>query len=316
MRQYLMILESLGVQCGLHKSLISPKGLALEFAKRVFYKGVDVSPVPVLEFEAGNAGLGAFKEIVMKYKLSTAKALQAYGVGWKVRSWLNKPLGKLSSRIRLVILSLNVPTDEESATKFFELGAPLNPLHTNDVHLIMDEFARTEVSKLKTKLLVHSNEAIKQDNVKWARETAAGVVLNQMGLHGYPPSEEMNVPELLDLIKSGQVAKSDIQYPFRLLADALANLSNGTWHAAKLEAVADCSRLIKVLWELPSQSFPQLYMGYLKVNREIASLNALAFSKVRPNPPPDRGIVDSVQIRLWRRWSKVLQGTQKITSTK
>lgn len=49
--QYLKILSDLGVSCGLAKSILSPKGTGLEFAKRTFVDGYDVSPISLKEFE-------------------------------------------------------------------------------------------------------------------------------------------------------------------------------------------------------------------------------------------------------------------------
>jgi hypothetical protein len=45
MEEYLRLLDEMGVKCGLHKSILSPKGIGLEFAKNTFSHGVNVSPV-------------------------------------------------------------------------------------------------------------------------------------------------------------------------------------------------------------------------------------------------------------------------------
>jgi len=111
--QYLLILQSLGVECGLHKSLLSHKGTALEFAKRTIVNGVDCSPISFKEYWAASRSLGAFVELFRKTGISFASALQAFGTGWKVRSWLNKPIGKLSARIRLLVLAVNIPQTPE-----------------------------------------------------------------------------------------------------------------------------------------------------------------------------------------------------------
>lgn len=43
---YLSIMDTLGVEINLSKSLISDSGTALEFAKRTIFRGEDVSPLP------------------------------------------------------------------------------------------------------------------------------------------------------------------------------------------------------------------------------------------------------------------------------
>lgn len=54
-REYLIIMKDIGVTIGLAKSVISPKGLGLEFAKRTLIRGnegklIDISPLSLKEF--------------------------------------------------------------------------------------------------------------------------------------------------------------------------------------------------------------------------------------------------------------------------
>lgn len=57
--EYRRILDSIGVECGIAKSVISNKGISLEFAKRYIYKGVDVSPIPLKEVLSSARGFGS-----------------------------------------------------------------------------------------------------------------------------------------------------------------------------------------------------------------------------------------------------------------
>jgi len=63
-------MKTLGVELGLAKSVISPGGLGLEFAKRTLFKGMDVSPFPLKEAKAGHASVPAILEIQRKYNIS------------------------------------------------------------------------------------------------------------------------------------------------------------------------------------------------------------------------------------------------------
>jgi hypothetical protein len=47
--RYLQLLKELGVECGLHKSIMSPKGTGLEFAKSTFIDKQNVSPISLDE---------------------------------------------------------------------------------------------------------------------------------------------------------------------------------------------------------------------------------------------------------------------------
>lgn len=57
--QYLLVLSELGMTCGLHKSLLSPKGIGLEFAKSTFVDGVNVSPISFKELAHALTDLSA-----------------------------------------------------------------------------------------------------------------------------------------------------------------------------------------------------------------------------------------------------------------
>ena len=185
--QYLEIMDSLGVVCGLHKSLLSHKGLAMEFAKKTIVNGVDVSPVAFKEFYAATRNIGAWIELQKKFNIPFHRALQAFGVGWKVRSWLNKPLGKLSGRIRLLILAINVPRTQEQVHQFFELGRAPVAMYRNDTIAIMEAFTLKEIKRLTSRLMVFSNEVVKHSPdlqaKDWAREQIANAL--NMGVNEF-----------------------------------------------------------------------------------------------------------------------------------
>jgi hypothetical protein len=58
-KAYLKILDELGVECGLHKSILSPKGLGLEFAKSTFIDGVNCSPLSLKELQSSLSDLAS-----------------------------------------------------------------------------------------------------------------------------------------------------------------------------------------------------------------------------------------------------------------
>lgn len=81
---YLQLMESLGVQIGLHKSLVSRHGV-LEFAKRFFVRGVDASPVPFKEMAAALCDFEYSTEFVRKYSLGKSSIAGFLGYGYRVR---------------------------------------------------------------------------------------------------------------------------------------------------------------------------------------------------------------------------------------
>jgi len=66
-REYLKIMREIGVEVGLAKSLVS-NTTSLEFAKRTWIKGREVSPVSLAEMLVALRNLGALEELVKKNK--------------------------------------------------------------------------------------------------------------------------------------------------------------------------------------------------------------------------------------------------------
>jgi hypothetical protein len=285
-------MDSLGVDIGIHKSLLSPQGQAMEFAKRTIYKGVDVSPVPLKEFYAASRNLGAFVEVLSKYGCTFTRGLQAMGAGWQVRSWLNKPLGKLSARIRLLILAINMPRRVEDVRPFFEMGASPVPLFANETSEVIKQFVAIEVRRLKTSLLTSSNDAVNNSADEWGRS-----------------SMRMFLEERFDDYKSIN------KYSKLALADLLTNMANLTWHKAKIDNVNGAKLLLGRLNDLPKDDFAELYIQYLTLQREIAERSLHVFSRSRPDQPQIKGLLTPSQVKLWKRWSAVLQNSKSITDT-
>lgn len=119
---YLGLLADLGMPVNLHKSLVSPKGTCMEFAKRTIYKGTDISPVPIQELGAAQGLATAMVQFGIKYSLTVPKLLQSFGYGWRDLSWLTKPLFKLPGSIRTLLLVLRMPKSPEELASFFSFG--------------------------------------------------------------------------------------------------------------------------------------------------------------------------------------------------
>jgi hypothetical protein len=79
-------MKMLGVPINLTKSIVSRRGIGLEFAKRTIVNGVDVSPLPIREFSEATYSLTAMMELLNKYKPSTNNMLAVMGYGYRVNS--------------------------------------------------------------------------------------------------------------------------------------------------------------------------------------------------------------------------------------
>lgn len=103
-REYLRLMETLGVGIGLHKSLISRKGKkVIEFAKR-FLIPEEATPLPVKEFLAGTAMLTSVVELSRKYSASLATCLSIVGHGFRVKGSLTQDWSSLSPKVRGLLL--------------------------------------------------------------------------------------------------------------------------------------------------------------------------------------------------------------------
>jgi hypothetical protein len=117
-KEYHKIITKIGVECNLAKSIISPKGLGLEFAKRTFFKGENVSPSPFKELYSSLTDIVVFLEYVRKYKLTIQEALKVAGFGWRVISQFQKPYYKLNLKVRYLVFLLSI-NEKERFIKLF-----------------------------------------------------------------------------------------------------------------------------------------------------------------------------------------------------
>jgi hypothetical protein len=108
-KEYAALMRAMDVAIGDHKSLISRTGRALEFAKRTFYKRVDVSMVPFSEFVAGRLSLSALLELIRKYNLTLGQTLSVLGYGYRAKANASKRLFSMSRRLRNYILTFYGP---------------------------------------------------------------------------------------------------------------------------------------------------------------------------------------------------------------
>jgi len=94
-------MEVLGVGIGVHKSLVSRKGV-LEFAKRFYVQDVDCSPVPFKEMVAAINDFESSTEYITKYALGAASIAGFLGLGYRVRGHLSATFDKINKRLATV----------------------------------------------------------------------------------------------------------------------------------------------------------------------------------------------------------------------
>jgi hypothetical protein len=107
--QYEELMKALGVSIGLHKSLLSTRGLALEFAKRFLTSVGDASGVPFAEYWASSRSLSVILEFARKHQLNLSQMLSVLGYGYRAKGTASKAFTKLPSRIANYALAFYSP---------------------------------------------------------------------------------------------------------------------------------------------------------------------------------------------------------------
>jgi hypothetical protein len=123
---YLLILEAFGMPVNQSKSILSPKGKGLEFCKRTIIDGVDVSPVPFMEFIAANLTLPEAIAFGRKYALTFGQLIKSLGYGYKVLGSLHRHVGSLNSRVRALLFTFIMPLQQKETASFDAVGALLS----------------------------------------------------------------------------------------------------------------------------------------------------------------------------------------------
>jgi len=270
--QYLEILEELGVECGLHKSLLSPTGTALEFAKRTFYKGVDVSPISLTEFYAANGSLSEIISFMRKYQLKLPQVARTLGFGWRVISQTNKPISKQNSVLRGVQVASIIPTTKESIIELFSLGKALIPDHYQFLTLFVQyEFghmAKTLDDLIKNKLRFPSYDSV------------FGFEL--------PKSMELPLYTARSIMKDmlDELLKPII-YPNHYLIQELQ---------------------YKVKTPSRRGDLPEIYAEFLNLSTRLGAVNLDQLKLTMVRGKEVRRGVSPLQLQLWNRWSPIFQG--------
>jgi hypothetical protein len=178
-RQYLLIVDALGVECGIAKSILSSKGTAIEFAKRTLYKGVDISPIPITEFLSANYYLADAIAFSRKYNMTFSGLLKALGYGLSVRSNLQVHVGRLNSRVRALMFAYYLPEDSKGVEALLMRGNPyLSTAQLKEVIMafksyVMDKYSARIAARVKA---YPSTPSL----IKEITESAVSVVLNRL----------------------------------------------------------------------------------------------------------------------------------------
>jgi hypothetical protein len=307
---YLHILKSLGMEVNISKSIISDRGTALEFAKRTFYKGEDVSPFPLSELGAAQTLLPALIQYKSKYNLSLVELLRVLGFGWRNLANLSKPLGSLNAQIRAIVLADAIPNTAAEAKEFFLLGTPRHSKYTVDMNQLKAMFMLGDIT-------------VTARNVERQGLLAKDFMFGLKDNLSYPLAQVMlwvdaNVLSLdRDIAPPRDISSYVPGEPkiaaFNALWRGLLGPSIGKIYATSLK-IGEKFPAWKVQFDpwMRQAEFYELYFEYLEALREISLMGNHVFELRRPegmegiSSNPNK--VTPAMIRFYRKWSGVIQG--------
>jgi hypothetical protein len=107
--EYLLLMKDLGVGINLVKSIRSKD--SLEFAKRNFVRGVDVSPLSFKELDVAGASLDALLQLVQRFQenVRLSSILRLQGFGYRVLGSMSQRFSKMNRRLRFLLIWLTFP---------------------------------------------------------------------------------------------------------------------------------------------------------------------------------------------------------------
>lgn len=146
--EYRRVISLIGMEIGLHKSILSRKGTMVEFAKRIFHCGVDVSPVPFKEFFAALFGYGNLLDFGRKYNLSFIQLARTLGFKYRALSKVGNGFKCLPSGLKRVFIASSLPGVSSEVQPFLQLGAPIKARWPISLDLFWQQFSQLEFRNL------------------------------------------------------------------------------------------------------------------------------------------------------------------------
>lgn len=124
--QYVAFMKEIGVDIGFHKSIIS-NNLSLEFAKRFFFRGKEVTPFPLVGAAVGLLGVSFVPEVIRACENLTGSKTSVYriarylGVGMRGASAAgNRLYVRLPRKLRSVLILISRPNSIRSVGSTFQ----------------------------------------------------------------------------------------------------------------------------------------------------------------------------------------------------
>lgn len=116
--QYQVTMASIGVEIGLAKSILSPEGIGLEFAKKTLIRGINVSAVPFKEQSSAHRKISMLTEFMKSHNMDFLATLRFLGYGYKVTPQ------KKNRVVQALKIAWSIPKSSEDLRTLFMVGIP------------------------------------------------------------------------------------------------------------------------------------------------------------------------------------------------
>jgi len=299
---YLRLMSSIGVAINLNKSILSPKGLGLEFAKRTFIEGVDVSPLSLRDLSL-SLKPGAVSQWVAFGKAHNLSFLQqAHILGYGYRA-ISKAYSALNNALKVVFLAniakVDFNTDMINLVRKVPVDLDMNLVPFRDSVLLPirndlykefgDEFVELSI----------------EDRIHIAESSATEWVADWISSH-YPHMDFVLDKHMEISVKNGTPVEESTAW-----AELHAFMNIIHKDVVKAEAPRTFIQLREALDGLDLAelySFDECLQSYLRVMR-LRAISSIAALKL------DAQIVRSVklpyQVLMFRKWSRIVQRVVK-----
>jgi hypothetical protein len=288
----------------------------------MFYKGHDVSPIPILEFTSALTGYSQLKEFGLKYGLSTLQLASALGFRFKALAKLNSGnFSKINYKLKLLLIVQALPSTEAQADSLMNMGAPKAVAHKSPVEAIIMAFSKVELYSIIRNI-----------------EKALALLRNDVSIYwnfGYLLPRFTEAPKTTPKGESiwtnhwaGTVGKSyltdpnnplsvdETKFPEKPLRKALASLVELFVIPAKGAMMEQGNLVLSQI--LNKNTEPTTIAGtilhFVEMARESALIRPTIVSLERTATLPFRQ--DPISVRLWKRWAPILQGSHGLDSLK
>lgn len=310
---YLELMSKIGVGINLYKSILSPSGKGLEFAKRTFIDNRDVSPISFEDLsEALKPGhISEWVAFANKHKLNFFKQSVILGYGFKT---CKNSFHRMCHGLQILFLANIAKVDFDSSKLSLRFKSPIEI--EGHLPLFLEKVLRPEMERIRLGFTKpNESKPYPQStyvevrtwyervnaliNVKsWAKTVGGSKAMDFLftNYHGEIPE----IRNLMDLLERVDVVS-------RLLTDMLINMTN--LHNLviddetprifrKLDSILKVVDLNKVN---TMDEALALYLVILKL-RAVQDINVLRLKRVEAQPSKRF----PYQVRLFRTWSKTV----------